>query len=89
MPEITWSRTKMSNRPGAKRGCTGCGVQFKNNEEFAVKETKVNRFRGDDEVEFLCFNCISDQERNEIKLWICLYCKKNVYHRDKLGKHRC
>jgi len=44
------------NRPGATI-CSGCGKKFSRNEAFYVCESKVNRFRGDDEVSFFCSDC--------------------------------
>lgn len=63
-----WSKENLSMRPGAKKGCSGCGRKFLSKERFAVSETKVNWFRGDDEVEFLCISCTPEPIRKILKL---------------------
>ena len=56
--KVSYSKETTSMRPAAKKiGCENCGHKFKKWENFVVKETKVNWFRGDDEVEFLCAKC--------------------------------
>lgn len=67
---ITYSKETTSMRPAAKRGCNNCGHKFLTKERFVVKETKVNWFRGDDEVEFFCtaFSCIPDSILKMLKL---------------------
>ncbi len=59
--KTTYSKETLSVRPGAKSGCDGCGHKFLSKERFVVRETKVNWFRGDDEVEFLCNKCVLKQ----------------------------
>lgn len=65
--KTTWSRATIFNRLGAKR-CDICGHKFEPREEFAVGETKVSWFRGDDEVGFLCKDCVTPDVAKRIKL---------------------
>jgi len=66
---ITYSKETISNRPYAKKaGCSLCKCKFEKDEVFVVKETKVNWFRGDDEVEFLCTSCIPENVSKLIRL---------------------
>ena len=61
--KTSWSKEYLQARPGAKKGCSGCGKQFRKTERFMVKEVKVNWFRGDDEVSFLCYECTPEPIR--------------------------
>ncbi len=66
--KTTWSKEYLEMRPGARKGCSKCGKKFRKNERFMVCETKVNWFRGDDEVEFLCYDCTPEAIRKVYKL---------------------
>ena len=48
--KTNWSKATIFNRPGASI-CSGCGKKFVKKEVFSVRETKVNWFRGDDDVD--------------------------------------
>ena len=64
----TWTKGTISSRPGA-RYCSKCGKRFIDEEEdFSIRETRVSRFRGDDEVEFFCFDCTPKSNRKILKL---------------------
>jgi len=51
-----WSKATIFNRPGAKK-CEACNKTFVKNITFAVRETKISWFRGEDEVSFFCRDC--------------------------------
>ena len=69
MSNISYSKATIFNRPYAdKTGCYNCKHHFEVKELFVVKETKVNWFRGDDIVEFLCVNCANNKALKALKL---------------------
>uniref|UniRef100_A0A6M3IXV7 HNH endonuclease n=1 Tax=viral metagenome TaxID=1070528 RepID=A0A6M3IXV7_9ZZZZ len=60
-----WEKTSRQERPGIK-ACTGCARPFGKKEVFRLRETQVNWFRGDDEVEALCPACYVKEKTRDI-----------------------
>ena len=59
---VIYSATR--NRPGAiGQACTHCGKAIRKGEKIVVRETQVNRFRGDDEVEFFHPACFEGRKK--------------------------
>ena len=64
---INWGKATIFNRPHASV-CDSCGKKFIRGELFAVRETKVSWFRGEDEVDFLCKECTPEPIRKVLKI---------------------
>ncbi len=57
-PIETWTTGNRKNRPAIENhNCDHCNDTFIENEQVIIRETQVNYFRGDDEVEFFHYSC--------------------------------
>jgi hypothetical protein len=65
--KTNWSKATITSRPGIL-DCCKCGKKFLKKEVFSVSETKINWFRGDDEVSGFCFNCTPISIRKILKI---------------------